>query len=778
MKNRVVSFCSVLCLLILTGCFAKSDKPLLSGSIDPGFPKNDFGLELVGGQEFVGLNGMFLGQKSRGAFKMVDASLYKAAKTKNERNSVAKLVSFLKLYKSRDLYVVQETDSKGKDVYYYLAQVNGNDLWLSQMKLSSKELDGARERGIKVIGTRSATFKSRGELLDYARLWFELKGDRWAQLGDGNFKYKIHKAPKQVEKSAKKYIDLVCLFHAGHPQDPAVKNLKPPHNIGKQMLAVKGKDGEKFCADGYRVNADPAITYSLARALYKQKKYLKGDKGPGSYQLSERLMEQDVDLGYVLFAESFMNGHGPAKDIQKGREVLEMGVSRNHPVSMAVLAFYHRSGVFGKRNHKEALRLYNVSSDLGNTDATAEVGKMHVYGWGTQKDERKALEYFREAASFGSGPGNLELGKSYYFGRGVKRNYKRAFDYITEAADRQIPEAHYYKGFMYKHGQGVAQSRPSALTALKRAVDQGYEYAKPVYAETYYEDLKRAAKNKPYHKWLVDSANKGSRNSQFVLATKYLEGFDVQKSLSKGLGLLEKAIAQNHWKSMNYMASLYETGKFVQRDYKQAFNHYLKSAQSGSPLGQYKVGKFYQLGLNGKKDPHLAKGWYKKAALQGYEPAKKALEAPVTVKVPKLNTPKVPKINEELARAQKFERWARNGKDAYYYHAGLAYLNKLKDADNAEKNFIVAARKGDTWSQYYMGLIHSQYKRYPKHYNPEWALMWLYTAEKTGLKAGKNVKSIVSYYQQLEAGMKANSRINALDRSRECFNSNYRKCGK
>ena len=64
----------------------------------------------------------------------------------------------------------------------------------------------------------------------------------------------------------------------------------------------------------------------------------------------------------------------------------------------------------------------------------------------------------------------------------------------------------------------------------------------------------------------------------------------------------------------------------VERDRKRATAFYLSAANVGFAQAELRLGYIYEHGLDGTPDKDLAIVWYKRAALQGLEPAKNALK--------------------------------------------------------------------------------------------------------------------------------------------------------
>jgi TPR repeat protein len=62
------------------------------------------------------------------------------------------------------------------------------------------------------------------------------------------------------------------------------------------------------------------------------------------------------------------------------------------------------------------------------------------------------------------------------------------------------------------------------------------------------------------------------------------------------------------------------------RWYTRAADGYRRAARDGDVGAQYRLGQLYERGLGVSKDPDEAAKWYRKAAEQGHDRAKEALE--------------------------------------------------------------------------------------------------------------------------------------------------------
>jgi len=914
MVSKVFRLLPFLALLFLTGCFVESSKSLIDKTVNLDFPRGKFYLKLEDGPTFIGSN-IFMEVKRKGDhFSGVE--YLQERFSENDKKKANDLMKFriAPLPGHPDLFLMQMDK---KYIAYYVLQKEGNKLWVSDMKLSKANLERAKQDGLEGIKTSKVKVKTRQQLEEYANYWLEIKRDTWRSDKKSTMVYTLFQERNEVATEKQNYLDLMCVAAAGHPDDPIVQKHKIALPRGRSLGGIETKAANKFCEHGLKKNANPSVTYALARSYFKDKNYLGTRSKPGALDLANRLKDQDFPLAYLMLVDAYSSGKGVTKDLNTVDALLNEGPPED-PNILFAKGLYNYLGILKPLDNNKNRQYFKAAADKGHGTAMVWLGNMMTKGHGGEKDLKQALALYRKSNALGNPDGKMALGKAYYFGRGVKQSYERALGYIRPVARERHPEGNFYLGYMYAKGLGVEANRDSALKHYRKAIKAGHTHAKGGFAVTYYDDMQKAKEGKSYHQWLVDSANSGQKIAKYVLARKHLIGFDVPRSLPKALALLEENISNNHTISMNYMAGLYEQGRYIQKDYKEALRYYRMSADLGDSEAAFMVGHYYQMGRAGEGKKKYALGWYKKAATAGHSNAqvrtailyhfpkdgsqpnlklakewynkaykqgnadamwrlgamqedkgktprnltiaakyyreaaiKKSPEGMIRygqallygrgtgkntslaktyleraaktgharaqytygaalrdgnfgqknpVEAKKWFTKaanqgnKAAKIalnrsstsgnsssnsdlgSEEWARIRKFERLAKQGNVNYMYQAGLAYLNKAKDPTQAKKYFRMGAGRGDSYSQYYMGVIHSQYKKYKSNWDPVKALMWLYTAEKSALKSSKDPKFIVKYYRALEKNMRAQDRVSALDRSNSCISSGYKFC--
>jgi hypothetical protein len=87
----------------------------------------------------------------------------------------------------------------------------------------------------------------------------------------------------------------------------------------------------------------------------------------------------------------------------------------------------------------------------------------------------------------------------------------------------------------------------------------------------------------------------------------------VYPTLEEDINLARK----NKPEGLNNMGSRYQFGDGVPRDYKKAFEYYLKASKMGLALAKVNLGYMYDNGLGTKQDKQKAISLYKSAAYSG-----------------------------------------------------------------------------------------------------------------------------------------------------------------
>jgi len=111
-------------------------------------------------------------------------------------------------------------------------------------------------------------------------------------------------------------------------------------------------------------------------------------------------------------------------------------------------------------------------------------------------------------------------------------------------------------------------------------------------------------------------SSKGDVKSTFRLANMYEFGLGVKVDNYISHELYLKAARKNHIVSQYIVAMHYFRGRGTVSDFSKTLFWLKKAAKLGNKKAAYNLGYFYEAGIGVKKNPHLAKYWYKKAGFR------------------------------------------------------------------------------------------------------------------------------------------------------------------
>ncbi|MCX2983315.1 sel1 repeat family protein [Halieaceae bacterium IMCC14734] len=572
-----------------------------------------------------------------------------------------------------DHYIAQ-VQLKGEDFFYSLVTRQGSRLHVSLMLLTEEEREFAEGSGLHVPEfTLGFFFDNAAQLQEYARYWLELKGSQWylaprsidqkSMLFSGD----IVEGEENIAAAKAATLEFGCLAKAGHPGDPAVKALAPPHNRGKLLIAIESEQAIALCErSSTQAGASQSARYALARAYERAGIYQPANGVPGSLAIARELAEEGFGLGFVMQAAAYTSGKGVEKDPERALQLLKEQAPQTDANVLQTLGTLYFYDYLGAPNYPLSLQYTTAAADLGSSEALATLGNMYQLGLGVEQSHATALEYFVQSAAGGSSRGRHLLGMAYYNGYGVDKNLQRAFTNIEQAAQTGFPAAMYAVGYMSAYGQGTKESRYTALNWLRKAARADHARAKKLAAQLYYEDPAQALKDDEYESWLVQSATEGDAHSQYLLGWLYESGRDqkpdeyhvyslnwyrkaaaqgyvdaqlacgrlylVQKNYDKALSFYESAVEQKNGRAAWQMGELYFEGRGhsgmsagIPRDIKRATGYYEAAADQGIALGLVRLAMAYISGHQVAKDVSRAALYMSRAAEMGDPEAQRAL---------------------------------------------------------------------------------------------------------------------------------------------------------
>lgn len=210
--------------------------------------------------------------------------------------------------------------------------------------------------------------------------------------------------------------------------------------------------------------------------------------------------------------------------------------------------------------------------DANDPAAQNELALRYRYGGiGVEKDRDKAIEWFRKAAQNGSARACFNLGVVYYNGDGLASNPDMACMWFLIGAEAGDPAA--------KEAVQRSQSELSAIDTMKCEVAAG---------------------------------------------DTYLLGKEYPRDYAKAMEVYQRAAALKSPFAEQRIAQMYEHGLGVPIDQQKYLEH-LQRAATTLPPAAYSLGRIYQTGSLGTRDPKLALQWFERSAMAKFAPSMIAL---------------------------------------------------------------------------------------------------------------------------------------------------------
>ena len=116
----------------------------------------------------------------------------------------------------------------------------------------------------------------------------------------------------------------------------------------------------------------------------------------------------------------------------------------------------------------------------------------------------------------------------------------------------------------------------------------------------------------------LELAQQGYAEAQSNLGRMYDNGRGVTQDYKQAVNWFKIAAEQGDAEVQNDLGLMYANGLGVDQDDKQAVNWYTKAAEQGHAKAQFNLGAMYDSGRGVIQDDKQAVIWYKKAAEQGF----------------------------------------------------------------------------------------------------------------------------------------------------------------
>jgi diguanylate cyclase (GGDEF)-like protein len=117
---------------------------------------------------------------------------------------------------------------------------------------------------------------------------------------------------------------------------------------------------------------------------------------------------------------------------------------------------------------------------------------------------------------------------------------------------------------------------------------------------------------------IVELAEQGDSDSQFILGAFYDEGFGVDRNFRESVRWFRKAADQGHAAAQCSIGCNYAAGRGVSRNYAKARGWFLQAADQKNAKAQFNLGVIFLKGYGAQQNYAEAVIWFRKAADQGH----------------------------------------------------------------------------------------------------------------------------------------------------------------
>lgn len=133
----------------------------------------------------------------------------------------------------------------------------------------------------------------------------------------------------------------------------------------------------------------------------------------------------------------------------------------------------------------------SARAESGDGGAAYDLGLLHIYGYGVDRDHTRAVTWFERGTELGHADSKAMLGSVLYSGRWVKKDAERGWRLMEEAAAAGSTNAMVTLAQHHRNGQAYGHtSHPDNDTArrwLSRAAEQGHPIARELMSRYYPE---------------------------------------------------------------------------------------------------------------------------------------------------------------------------------------------------------------------------------------------------------------------------------------------------
>lgn len=347
---------------------------------------------------------------------------------------------------------------------------------------------------------------------------------------------------------------------------------------------------------------------------------------PAQYNLALMIYEgagvdKNPDMATEWFRKAAEQGYAPAQcELAIRYEAVSGGVPRDNALAVEwyrkaieqgdleahfrLGLYYYRGvqpskGIVGKVDEVEGWR---KAAEQGDAEAQFQLGG-YYNGLQSKENFDIADAWYRKAAEGGDVRALKKMADRFSARWNPDADYSRAIAWYMRAAEQGDYRSCISLGGLYRAGKGVEKDEAQGVMWVQRGLELFHQQMK-------FADIKCV--NVLYVDRLEKLSMKRGDNIRYCLLV------DIPCDEALAFQLFLKAAEQGHVRSMYMLGNIYQNGRGVEENQKEAFKWYLKAAENQSIDAQLNVGLMYQRGLGVERNEILALQWLQQAADNGH----------------------------------------------------------------------------------------------------------------------------------------------------------------
>ena len=251
--------------------------------------------------------------------------------------------------------------------------------------------------------------------------------------------------------------------------------------------------------------------------------------------------------------------------------VLTEQAAQGDPKALNNLGLWYYTGTNVEKDFHMAFNYWSKAYNLGNAEATGNLGMCYQLGRGTKdnksdslvaiklykmaidKGNTKVLQQHIDLADKKNNPFSIMFLLDYYTSKHDQANITK---YLKKASDLGDTDSQVRQAMAYLNGKNTA----AAAKLYKKLADKG----------NFFKGMGTNQDKAQGIQYLTRAANKGTVDAYRMLGRIYYEGDGTEKDVEKAVDYLKKAAAAKRGDSQLLLAQCYQNGEGVKKDFDQA----------------------------------------------------------------------------------------------------------------------------------------------------------------------------------------------------------------